>query len=426
MSCLGYYVRIEMAIKVFFVSLIFASVIFAFNGQEGEYYGHYSTAMENRHPTAADAGIPGYISGSTRGICPAGSNDEEPGGNDDPNSLRVNPVFRQWATGYQNYIPAPAASAALIGRESYTYYGGVPKDWRRPEASLGPVTGDNFDVCVLGDLHESQLNVLDPSDPNYADNDILDPNDPYKIQPGQVTVSFDDPLCDGPGPDFAVFENGFISAGGAGIGGQIFAELAYVEVSTDGEMFARFPSVSLTSAKVGAYGTIDPSNVYNLAGKHVNAYERTWGTPFNLKDLANSEAVINGDVDLQNINYIKIVDIPGSGFYEDSAIELIDPNSIDPETGEGGEYFQTNHSVYDAWVTWGSGGFDLEAIGAIEQLYGDANSDGKVNMADFIRLANRWNMYGNWPQGDFDENRFIDINDLYLLATNWLNSVKRD
>ena len=406
---------------IIIITLIFSSGLLAFNGQEGDFGGYYSTSMENANPTAPDAAIPGYIGPDSRGVCEPGENDEQVRGNGDPNSLRVNPVFKQWASGYENYIPAPAAKSILIGSETYSYYGGVPRDWRTPEDALGEVTGDNFDVCALGDLHESQLEILEPDDPNYTDNLALDPNDPYKIQPGQVTLTFADPIDDGPGPDFVVFENGFISAGGAGIGGQVFAELAYVEVSTDGVLFARFPSVSLTEDKVGAYGTIDPSYVYNLAGKHVNAYERSWGTPFNLKDLTNHPLVAEGKVDLDNINYIKVVDIPGSGFFSDNASELVDPNSIDPETGQAGSNYATDHSIYDAWVTWGSGGFDLEAVGVIEQLYGDANSDGKVDLKDFIRLANRWNMYGNWPQGDFDENRYIDINDLYLFASSWLS-----
>jgi hypothetical protein len=41
-------------------------------------------------------------------------------------------------------------------------------------------------------------------------------------------------------------------------------------------------------------------------------------------------------------------------------------------------------------------------------------------MTDLTRMLWRWQRYGNWPQGDFDENGFIDIEDLYLLAINWL------
>ncbi|HPS54346.1 MAG TPA: hypothetical protein PLP05_01995 [Sedimentisphaerales bacterium] len=405
-----------------FILIGFVRAGFAYNAAESRNFaGPYSTAMDNFNPVAADAGIAGFTGPDGRGVCPSGENDVYSG-----NSTNiVNPVFKSWASGYANYIPAPAANESLIGHETYSPLGGVPAIWRKPYESLGMVTGDNFNVCVLGDLWSYQIAVLDPNNENYMANKALAFNDPYKIQPGQITLSFNEAIQDGPGPDFAVFENGFISAGGAGVVGQIFAELAYVEVSTDGETFVRFPCVSLTGpvsegGGTGAYGTIDPTNVYNIAGKHVNAYTSSWGTPFNLKDLACDPNVLNNSVDVNEIYYVRIVDIPGNGFFKDSAIELIDPNTIDPNSGEGGTYYTETHGIHDAWVTWGSGGCDLEAIGVIEQIYGDADSNGQVDFIDFARMAFRWNKYGNWPQGDFDENHFIDINDLKLLGENWL------
>lgn len=398
----------------FVIVAVVAGICFAYNAPESEdFSGPYSTAQDNFNPAAADAAIAGFVGPAGRGVS------EENSGN------YSNPVFRHWASGCQNYIPAPAADANLIGRETYSYYGGVPVAWRKPNNALGAATGDSFNVCVLGDLHLFQLNVLDPANPRYAANAALPESDPYKIQAGHIILTFNRPIQNGPGPDFAVFENGFISDGGAGVNGQIFAELAYVEVSTNGVSFARFPSVSLTqptspSGGTGAYGTIDPTNVYNLAGKHVNAYGSCWGTPFNLSDLANEPNVLNGGVNLNNINYVRIVDIPGNGFFKDAATKMIDPNTIDPNTGLGGTYYTVNHGIHDAWVTWGSGGFDLEAIGAIEQIYGDADSDGDVDWFDFIKLAARWHKYGNWPQGDFDENKFVDERDLMLLSQNWL------
>jgi hypothetical protein len=116
-----------------------------------------------------------------------------------------------------------------------------------------------------------------------------------------------------------------------------------MEVSTDGVNFARFDSVSLTPGPVGGYGTIDPTDVHNLVGKHVNAYGNSWGTGFDLDDLLDNSLVLAGLVDLNEINYVKIVDIPGSGDFIDSL----------------------GNPIYDAWVTWGSGGVDLEAVGAI-------------------------------------------------------------
>ena len=48
-----------------------------------------------------------------------------------------------------------------------------------------------------------------------------------------------------------------------------WAKLAFVEVSSDGVNFFRFPSVSLTqtTTQVGSYGQLDPTNLYDLAGK---------------------------------------------------------------------------------------------------------------------------------------------------------------
>ena len=139
-----------------------------------------------------------------------------------------------------------------------------------------------------------------------------------------------------------------------------------------------------------------------------------------MKDLADDPNVTNGTVDLQDIRFVRIVDVPGNGFFRDGAVRLIDPNTIDPNTGLGGVYYNEDHEIHDAWVTWGTGGLDLEAVGVIEQIYGDADSNGRVDMTDLTRMLWRWQRYGNWPQGDFDENGFIDIEDLYLLAMNWL------
>src|SRR5262245_36289935 len=66
-----------------------------------------------------------------------------------------------------------------------------------PEFALGPVDGDNFDVVSLGDG-------------------------------GHVTLFVEAGISNGPGDDFAVYENGFFAPGG------LFAELAFVEVSSNG------------------------------------------------------------------------------------------------------------------------------------------------------------------------------------------------
>ncbi|MCD4719834.1 MAG: VPLPA-CTERM sorting domain-containing protein [Desulfobacula sp.] len=223
----------------------------------------------------------------------------------------VNPVFNGWATGYQNYNPAPGVSAG----------------WQQPGQTLGPVTGSNVDIASLGDLNQDQIDAW-----------LADPqNNPG---PGEITLTFETPIINGSGYDFAVFENGFMSGSG------LFAELGYVDVSTDGNNFARFNSVSLTSGPVGGYGTIDPTDVHNLAGKHPNAYGTSEGTGFDLEELLLNDMVLAGLVDLNDINYVRIVDIPGSGDFLDSL----------------------GNPIYDAWVTWGSGGVDLEAVGVINSV----------------------------------------------------------
>ena len=57
---------------------------------------------------------------------------------------------------------------------------------------------------------------------------------------GVAILEFDSPIRDGEAWDFVVFENGFA------VGPEYFLELAFVEVSSDGQHFVRFPAISLT------------------------------------------------------------------------------------------------------------------------------------------------------------------------------------
>lgn len=151
-------------------------------------------------------------------------------------------------------------------------------------------------------------------------------------QVGCLTVTFPTGVKNAAGADFAIFENGFAFGSPNGL----FAELAYVEVSSNGIDFARFPSISTNVAPVtgsGAFAGFDMSNVYNLAGKHAGGF----GTPFNLDDLLTDPLVIGGAVNLTSIQYVKLVDVPGNGSYLDSL----------------------GNPIRDNWLTTGSGGFDF-------------------------------------------------------------------
>ncbi len=149
---------------------------------------------------------------------------------------------------------------------------------------------------------------------------------------GIAILTFTNPIVNGQGFDFAVFENSFED---------YFLELAYVEVSSDGIHFVRFPSVSLTqtNTQIPGFGTLDPEKIHNLAGK----YKVFYGTPFDLSDIQDSSGI-----DIQHITHVKIVDVIGS-------IDLSYAN-----------YDSQGHIINDPFPTpfW-TGGFDLDAVGVI-------------------------------------------------------------
>lgn len=145
---------------------------------------------------------------------------------------------------------------------------------------------------------------------------------------GSLTLRFDPPIENGEGWDFAVFENSFSDR---------YLELAYVEVSSNGVDFVRFDAISLTIDPVSGFGNIDPTDVDNLAGK----YRQGYGTPFDLEDISDKPGVLSGDVDLSSIAYVRIVDVVGDGSFLDSLERVI----------------------YDPYPTFGSAGFDLDAVG---------------------------------------------------------------
>ncbi len=329
-------------------------------------------------------GINGYIGNDWRHADPCDSD------------ARLNPIFRGWATAVESYEPAP----------------GVGVDWDDPDKALGPATGNYIDIVSLGDLNQSQIDG--------------------GAEPGQITLLFGDP-CDSNDPnhirdfngyDFVVFENAFLSTWtiGGSVAGEMFAELGYVEVSSNGVDFARFPSVSLTSGPVGAYGTIEISDIFNLVGKHPNAGGVCTGTPFDLSEIADDPNVVSGVVDINNISYVRIVDIPGSGDFNDSATAHIDSN-----TWPGWANYDANHPIYDAWVTWDSGGVDLEAVGVLEEqeYSADTNLDGVVDIYDLLLFSSAWQSYlgqDNWV-GRCDlakpQNLVIDFLDFAVFANQW-------
>ena len=149
---------------------------------------------------------------------------------------------------------------------------------------------------------------------------------------GSATLTFEKPIANGDGYDFAVFENSF---------NDYFLELAFVEVSSDGERFVRFPATSLTQTARQITSSVDPTYINNLAGK----YRVGYGTPFDLNELRDSAGL-----DINNITHVRIIDVVGS---------------IDPELGT---YDAFGHIINDPFptITY-SAGFDLDGIAVLNQ-----------------------------------------------------------
>ena len=116
---------------------------------------------------------------------------------------------------------------------------------------------------------------------------------------GSITLGFPVAIENGPGPDFIVFENAF------DFGGVVFAELAFVEVSTDGVTFVRMPSISRIDRPLGAFDGITSDETYNLAGNFVG------GTGFDLEDVAQTPEAAGGLVDPNFIRFVRVVDVIG-------------------------------------------------------------------------------------------------------------------
>lgn len=158
---------------------------------------------------------------------------------------------------------------------------------------------------------------------------------------GSITLSFDTPFQNQPGADFAVFENAF------SFQGLVFAELGFVSVSSDGTNFSMFPSLfdnPLIDDSFGSsFRTIDVEQTNNLAGIHPTGT----GTGFNLSDLLDDNLVIQGLVDLDAIQFVRITDAIGNGSTSDTLGNAI----FDP--------FTTDVSV---------GGFDLDAVGVLQPV----------------------------------------------------------
>ena len=247
--------------------------------------------------------------------------------------------FVCWATGiqltrgYQNIANPPA-------KVSFGY----------PALGLGVAEGGSMEVVSLGDA-------------------------------GEAILTFDRPIVNGPGFDFAVFENSF---------DDYFLELAFVEVSSDGVNFFRFPAVSLSSEteQIGTFGQVDATMIHNLAGK----YRQGYGTPFDLDDVAD-----NAGLDVNNIRFVKLIDVIGC--IQD----------------EYATYDSQGHKVNDPWPTeFNSSGFDLDGVGVI-------NAGAPYEISNFNELSLAPDSYwdGSDGTGGFTSGIVRYVNNYDALYYSW-------
>ncbi len=245
---------------------------------------------------------------------------------------KTDPSIVAWATGYTNL----------------SYGVGVADNWKTPSKALGPAEGSAFDIVTLG-------------------------------RGGQITLTFAKPITDGAGFDFAVFENGFSDH---------YMELAWVEVSSDGVHFVRFPCFSYTNSPVGGYGNVSPSEIHGFAGK----YQAGYGTPFDLSQLQLAYDAANDGTDdvftdeyqaslldnfvhlnIDAITHVRREDVVGDG-----SRPRDDGNVVDAEGIQGAV-------IYDPYKTFGSAGFDLDAVAVVHQL----DATGSEQSITFAEIGNR-------------------------------------
>ena len=206
---------------------------------------------------------------------------------------------------------------------------------------------------------------------------------------GWLTAAFDVVLADGPGADLIVGENPFYF----GALGETFAEVMFVEVSSNGVDFARVPNAyygpptspgAFGSISVGAYEGLVGMSPVNLGATDPLDVVDAGGDAIDLADLRGDPLVTSGRVDLGAITQVRLVDVR-DGIDQDSA----------------------GATIYDP----GGGSADLDALTALHHA-GRIDPDGPV--VDVVVPAD-----GAFTIAVDDPNGLLDLDPGKLRATLW-------
>ena len=175
---------------------------------------------------------------------------------------------------------------------------------------------------------------------------------------GIITVRFSEPFGDIRGYDFVVFENGFPTSDSTG-----FYELAFVEVSSNGTDFFRFPSQSLHEPDrfAGPFTELHSELLDGFAGR----FSAPYGAPFDLSELPDDALL-----DKSAISHVRLIDVIGTA----------DPAFA--KTDDAGRV------IVDPYPTpWGTCGFDLDAVGILaEEISFTINPPTKVESIQAISV----------------------------------------
>lgn len=276
------------------------------------------------------------------------------------------------AAGAQaQYAPQAFVSGSTAIHKSSTLF----KEWASAcavQRGLQQIDDPSYGYASLGTTNSAL---------GLPDGDVVSLGDS-----GVAVIQFQYPIKNGPGPDFAVFENGFPNTSNPE---EAFLELAFVEVSSDGVHYLQFKPNSLTQDTTQLSSTVEPSyinarQINNLAGKYIAGY----GTPFDLNDLRNYPGI-----DLNHITHIRLTDVIGT---------LGPRASLDSDA----------HRINDPFPTpFPGSGFDLDAVGvinmssvAVHEVSADAirmypNPAGSQIQLDLPESVNNYTALITDPQG---------------------------
>lgn len=176
-----------------------------------------------------------------------------------------------------------------------------------------------------------------------ADSDVISLGDG-----GEAIYYLENPIINGQGYDFAIFENGFMSPEDSALA---YLELATVSVSNDGIVYTSFDAIcnNDTLFQIPGFGEyMNATKIHHLAGK----YKHDYGTPFDLSDLDTSSGI-----KLNAIHFVKVKDVIGT----------IHPSFCTRD--------KNGRKINDPYPTpFPSGGFDLDALGIMHHLYPTSTS----------------------------------------------------